>query len=191
MKRVDDMEEENSFCKLKYEIYQLSINKEYDKCISRCDELIGLINKHKIDEKKEYLWYAFYHKGIMYSKINQYDLALKNAKESLKYVGDIYEINNNYSYTMWLLAKCYENLYTTIDEAIDIYKTLSRYYKMIGYKNLRISTIFNQAVLLKNTNRMMQLIKIVEQIDFEENECDLSRYKLLEEMNKDIDKLNR
>jgi tetratricopeptide (TPR) repeat protein len=171
--------------KLKEEIFNLAYEDKYEECLMTCNKLIESVLNSNVSNKLNYLWNGYYHRALMYVKLGHLDLALADAKESLKFVGDIRgEINNRYSYSMWMLANVYEKI--NKNKSIEIYTILSKYYKNMGRTNLRIAMLFNIAKLNKNINRMNTLIQIIEHTDFTEFETEKSKKELLRQSHTDL-----
>lgn len=188
-KATKNMNNEKECYNLKCKIRNLNITKDYKQALSTCDKLIEETNNSNIENKNDNYWYGYYHKAVMLFKLEQYKEALQSAEKSLKYIGKINIKNELYGWTIWLLAACFEKL-NDKEKALDIYKYLSLFYKKIGNINMRIAMISSQAKILRNINRIKQLIKILENIENNEYKTDKTNKQLLEDMRKDLKELS-
>lgn len=171
---------------LKDKIYELTSKELYEDCIISCNKLIELILDSKIVNKMEFLWHGYYHRAMAYSKMNHNDLALEDARMSLTFIDNIRSgISNKYSYSMWMVAYCYENI-GDIEAALKVYSQISLYYKSQGRFGMRAAIIFNIAKLEKNINRMKSLTKIMENANFIEYETNKTREYLLQQMKEEL-----
>lgn len=130
--------------------------KNYIDSITTANILEDKALKSKLINKHEYVFYASYMRALNYIKQKDFINALPDAQRALTCVGNPTELNDNYSITMWAIARCYEELGNK-EKAIEIYKILSKYYRGIDDYNMRICCIFNHAKL-KNNIRIMELI---------------------------------
>jgi len=176
---------------LKSEICNLALEGKLQECIIKCNELIYTSNSSDITKKNLclYLWHSFYHRSLTFSKLQQHQLSLADAKESLKFCGSLRDgLNNRYAYSMWLIGKNFENLNNNI-ESIRIYKSLAKYYRSVGKVNMQISMLFNIARLNRSITRMITLFNIAEKINFTERETDMTKETLLKHMKEEINLL--
>jgi mRNA-degrading endonuclease toxin of MazEF toxin-antitoxin module len=106
VKKLDD----KVLCnKLKTEIHQCICDSKNEECTVLCDKLIELVHKSSIDTREEYLWYCYYNKALVFNRLQKYELALLNSKESLRFTGNLKDgISTKYGFTMWILAYTYE-----------------------------------------------------------------------------------
>lgn len=186
---IKNMNNVGLYNKLKSEIIDLAYKSENEECVISCNKLIEAVLNSNTKDKLSFLWYGYYHRALMFNRLNHYDLALADVKESLKYTGNLKEgLNDKYSYSMWLLSYTLENL-NNIEKAIEIYKNLEKYYKNMGRLNLRIDMLYNVARLNENSNRMYTLIQIVEKIDFSEFNTNKTKEGVLKQMYEDYFKL--
>jgi len=171
--------------KLKNEIGLFAKTNRIEECAVACTKLIELVLASTIENKAEFLWFGYYHRAWTFIKLKHYDMAITDARQSLKFTGNLKEgLNNRYSYSMWVLSNAYENV--DVDKSVELYTSLVRYYKSMGRTNLQIDILFNIAKCKKNVNRMITLIKIMEKFNFVENETNKTKEIILEQMNNDL-----
>lgn len=185
MKRVNNMNNISKYEKIKMELREYAYSGNNALCVGKCTELIEILKKDKSD-LKEYYQYAYYHRALMFIKLEEYEKCLQDAHESLKHIGDIKkETNNMYSYTMWIISSVYISL-NMLDKSMSIYYTLLKYYKSTGRHNMRVIILFNIAKEKRKIHWMKILMKIMESMNFQEFETDKTKDKILKEMEKDF-----
>lgn len=156
---------------------------DYDVCLEYCNQLI---TKSKELEMNKHRWYGYYHKGLLNLKNNNIDEAMKDAIESLKYVGDISTFNKSYSFSMWLVASIEERK-NNISDAFKIYKALSVYYRKMDFTNFRIAMLFNMAKIQKNKKIMLRLYNIALNLDtIESNRTCLTKEALIQDIRREL-----
>lgn len=183
--------EKEELQKLKVKLWQLYLEKEYDKALEIADELKDKTLKSKIINKNEYNYYSSHIKALCYIKKDKFVDGLECAKESLILIGNPMKFNEDNAMVLWSLARCYEGI-GDIYKAIRVYNMLSKFYKQNNDFNGRISCIFNYAKLKNNINRMRDLKDILEKSNpSNKNFYNKNDYKkhILQEMQKDINDL--
>jgi len=185
IERVKNISNRAVYENLKKEIRDCTNNNMNEECIIACDKLYKLMADSPIDNKSEYLWVLNYYSAIVFNRLEKNELALIRAKESLKYVGSLQEsLNQKFGLTMWCIGYCYSNLGNN-EKAFCIYKSLASYYKKENKRHMRINVIFNIAKLKKNVNKMKFLIKLIEDISYEDFETKRTKTRLLKQMEED------
>ncbi|HEY5588435.1 MAG TPA: type II toxin-antitoxin system PemK/MazF family toxin [Candidatus Paceibacterota bacterium] len=154
LKGAKKMDTKRELSILKSKIRTTYLEEKFDECITLTDKLI---NKSKINE---FLWFANYSKSLCYMQKENVEQSLECSKESIKYINEVDIFSQDYCLSMFNLAYSYK----TIDKekSINIFKTLSGIYRELTDNKLRISCLFNIAVLQKSVLNMKRLIKIVE-----------------------------
>lgn len=151
-----------------------------------CTQLIYTLEYSNIKDKEKSLWFAYYSRAQSYIIMEKYEKALKDAEETFYYIGDLNNLNERYTFSLWLTSNIH-SIFGNIYEAVDNYKKLSKYYRELNYINLRIACLFNVAKLLENTKRMESLINIVRKSDkLEKNKTNLSRFQLITQMESEL-----
>lgn len=160
LKGVKKMDEQRNLNILKSNVKLLYLEEKNDECIRKCAELISQAEQYSHETRNSFLWYAYYAQSLIYMRLNEIDQALINAKESIKYVNTIDVFNQEYSLSMWALARCYEE--TDLIKAAKIYKILGKVYREVADNKLRTSCLFNYARIKRNIKAMKCLVEIVE-----------------------------
>lgn len=175
--------------KLRSELYSSFYNKDYEKAITISYRLRNVAKKANLQYKNEYIWYALYVAASSNLKLNQINEATINAQESLTFVNKPQSYSQNYSLTLWLIARCSEESKDYI-RSIKIYNTLVKYYKN-NYENiLRICCSFNIAKILKNKKGMYNIYEILKNFKCNnKNIFNTEEYKksILNQMEKELD----
>lgn len=169
------------------EIYKLARKNNNSECLYRCTEVIERLNESKVQDK-HLMWCLSYHKSLMEYRLNKVRLAMDSAKVSLYYVNEE-ELNKEASLSMLMIATCYEYFNKT-NEAKNIYKKLSKYYKKIGCRNLRMSCVFKIACINNDLKKINKIINMAELIMYlPDNDVDLDKVTLLTQMHLSIERL--
>lgn len=151
-----------------------------------CTKLINTLEYSNIKDKEKNLWFAYYSRAQSYIIMEKYEKALKDAEKTFYYIGDLNNLNERYTFSLWLTSNIH-SIFGNIYEAVDNYKKLSKYYRELNYVNLRIACLFNVAKLLGNTRRMENLINIVRNSDkLEKNKTNFSKSQLIIKMESEI-----
>ena len=157
-------------------------NEQYEESVKLCTKLIELLKKNTEDTKDSNLWYAYYSRGNSYYKLKQYHKALLDVEESFYYVGSVDKLNDQYTFSLWLVAAI-EARTGNKNNAIGKYKMLSKFYKAMGYPNLRIAAIYNIAELLNKTDKMFKLKEIANTYErLRSNKTNLTKKELINQM---------
>lgn len=189
-KSVEKITNKKKFYEMKCDIFEAHKRKEYQSVLKTCDKLIKEIDSCDFDEKNSILWFSYYYKANALDELEQWDLAISNIKLSLKYIGKLGEISENHTYSLFVLGRCYWNI-GDIENALILYNNLCRYYAKSGNTIMRISVLFNKVMILKNVNRLKQLIKITESLEYKEHKIYKPKEDLLREMRRDLKKLEK
>jgi tetratricopeptide (TPR) repeat protein len=180
------MNNEGDLVNLKNSICNLALENKYEESIILCNKLIELTQASNLECKSVYLWHSYYHRSLMFTKLEQYQISLEDARESLKYVPSLRSgMSNLYSYSSWLIAKNLENLNDT-DGAKRMYSNLCKYYKKVGKTSMRITMLYNLCIINKDINRMKILIDMLEKINYRELETEKNKEELLKQMKIDL-----
>ncbi|MBU3142239.1 type II toxin-antitoxin system PemK/MazF family toxin [Clostridium sp. CF012] len=186
---VLQMSDNSILVNLRNNICNLAVENRYEEAIILCNESIQTASVSNLENRNDFLWHSTYHRSLMFSKLGNNEIALEDARESLKYIGSLRNVlNNRYSYSMWRISNCDENI-GDIDGAIRTYKNLSIYYKRVGKASMRIEMLFNVARLKNNIPKMKYLIKLVQTMEFNERDTNKTKETLLEDMRKDLLKM--
>ncbi|MBU3145024.1 type II toxin-antitoxin system PemK/MazF family toxin [Clostridium sp. CF012] len=188
-KGVMQMDNESELVLLRNNICTLAVQCKYEEAIILCDKSIELASSSLLENKNDFLWHSCYHRGLMFSKLRNYELAYESLKQALKYVGSLRNgLNFRYSCTMWVIAICFENL-GNVYGSIQIFNNLRKYCKKVGKTSMRIEMIFNVYRLKNNVPKMKYLISLVEKMEFRERETNKTKDVLLEDMRKDLEEI--
>lgn len=151
-----------------------------------CTKFIHILQDSDIKDKEKNLWFAYYSRAQSYIIMEEYSEALKDAEKTFYYIGDLNNLNERYTFSLWLTSNIH-SIFGNIYEAVDNYKKLSKYYRELNYVNLRIACLFNAAKLLENTRRMETLINIVRNSDnLEKNGTNFSKSELIIQMESEL-----
>ncbi|MBU3143349.1 type II toxin-antitoxin system PemK/MazF family toxin [Clostridium sp. CF012] len=164
---------------LKSEIKTAYLKEDNYKCMELLDELI---EKSKTNS---FLWFGYYSKSLIYMRYNDMENALINAKESLRYVNEVDIMQQDYSLSMFSVARCYQE--TDIKKAVGIYKTLSQVYRELTNDKLRIGVLYNIARLQHNLKAMERLIGIVEKTNANDWYFDITKDAYLKGLKGELD----
>lgn len=134
---------------------------DFEKAMLLSYQLNEKANKSKLSNKNDYLWYSMYVRSNLKLKIKNYKESLEDVEESIRYISNPTSYSLNYSLSLWLMARNHSEV-NEIDKAIRIYNVLIRYYKSVNDLNMRISCMFNLAMLQKSKNNAKRLITIIE-----------------------------
>ncbi|GCD12718.1 type II toxin-antitoxin system PemK/MazF family toxin [Clostridium tagluense] len=185
-KGVLKMGNESKLGNLRNNICNLAVENKYEQVIILCNESIKLASNSSLENRNDFLWHSTYHRSLMFSKLGNKEVALDDARESLKYVPSLRNtLSPKYSYSLWRLANCYENI-GDIDGAIQIFKNLCKYYKKVGKTASRIEMIFNIYRLKNNLPKMKYLISLIEKMEFNERDTNKIKETLLKDMRQDV-----
>lgn len=188
---VSKMINESDLSNLKNAICDLALENKYQETIIMCNKLIELTQASNLECKTKFLWHSYYHRSLMFSKLERYQISLEDARESLKYVPSLRDgMNNLYSYSNWLIAKNLENL-NDIDGAKRIYSNLCSYYKKIGKTSMRITMLYNICIINKDISKMQILINILEKTNYRELETEKNKNELIMQMREDLKQLTQ
>jgi len=174
------MGEQRSLNILKGKIKLAYLEEDNFKCLELADELIAK------KPTNEFLWYGWYSKSLIYMRLdNMMDNALLCAKNSIKYVEEVDVFNISYSLSMWALAR----IYSDVDKikAVEIYKILSKIYRELTNDRMRLSCIFNMAIINLNFTAMQRLINIVENTNTNDWYFEIDKQKFIANMKLELD----
>lgn len=175
--------------KLKSELFFSYSNQQYKECLELSNKLSEVAYHAKTQEKNKYLWYALYVKAVSNLKLGNINEAFVDAQESLCFIIKPQTYNQDYSLTLWLIARCCEEL-KNYNKAILIYKSLIKYYKTNFDSFMRIACCFNLAQIYKNARAMNKIVLILKasrctNINFYNTKK--HKAELLKEMQKELD----
>lgn len=162
-----------------------------EECEQICTKFIDILESSEMKDDEHNLWFAYYSRAQSYIIMRRYEEALKDAEKTFYYIGDLSNLNDRYTFSLWLTSNLH-SVFGNISEATNNYKKLSKYYRELNYINLRIACLFNLSKLLGNTRRMETLIKIVKNSDkLEKNKTNMSRSKLISTMEEELAQFNK
>lgn len=165
---------------LRTNIKKAYIERDYNKSISLCNEMIEKVSKSNIDNTQDFLWYGNYALSLAYIKENSIDMALKYASKSLEYIRDVDITHQNYTLSMWSMARCYEELDPY--EAREIYNILATVYTKNNNNKMRLSCQFATAFIDKNVSEMANIITIIKSYESDKWYFGEEKESVLEQM---------
>jgi len=150
--------------KLKNQLFISHKNKTYKESIVLADNLKELaLSLKDCDTNQEFLWYATYMHSLSDLYLNNLDSALKNVQECFCYISNVSDFGTNYSLSLYLTANIAEDMKDT-QKACRIYQALTKHYKSNNENILRISTLYNVALMKNNHKAMRNIYKILEKV---------------------------
>jgi len=115
------------------------------------------------DKNQEFLWNSYYMHGLSDLYLGNLDSALTNVEKSFKCINNISDFGTNYSNSLYLTANIAEDM-KDIPKACRIYQALTKHYKSSNENILRISTLYNVALMKNNHKAMKNIYKILEKV---------------------------
>ncbi|MBK1809165.1 type II toxin-antitoxin system PemK/MazF family toxin [Clostridium sp. YIM B02505] len=136
--------------------------KEYEVMEELTDKLIGKVNKASLERtvKNNLMWTAFYFLAVSNYDVKNIDLSIEYIEKSLKYINSV-DDKHHFAMSMWYLGNCFAEI-DREDEAADIFKQLSKYYKANNMLKERFVCVFNITFCNRNFNMMNKIIKMIE-----------------------------
>lgn len=148
---------------LKIELWNSYKSKNYEDAIYSYEMLKEKALKCRLMNKREYLYYAYYMGSLAYIKMENFEMGLDLAKQSLACVGNPNELNNDYANSMWAIARCYEGQ-NEKTKSIKIYESLVRYYERNNDINMQSACMFNIAKLNESLEQMIEVKNTLEKV---------------------------
>jgi len=150
--------------RLKAQLFESHKNKRYTESIGLADNLKDLaLSLKSSDISQDFLWYSVYMHGLSDLYLGNLESAMKNVQESFSYIKNPSEFGNNYSLSLYLTANIAEDM-KDIPKACRIYQALTTHYKSNNETILRISTLYNVALMKNNHKAMKNIYKILEKV---------------------------
>lgn len=136
--------------------------ENHREAIKKSKSFLKILNKLCKKEAGDDKWFCYHDIGWCNKKLGNIDEAIRNELIAITFTNhNILDCDYRYIDSIWLITECYV-IKGNIDEAIVLYKTISKFYRMIHDDVLRCCTVFNLGKALKNTKAMLNVIKIYE-----------------------------
>lgn len=173
------------YADLRKEIRELDKIKEYIYEEQKINEYIKIVQKNKIENNREDLWFGYYAMARVLFKtkpINYYKKIIENIQKSIKYCG-VAECNNK-SKSYWLLARTYRECFGECKnkKSLQLYSRCEFYYRSINNRtpeiNILLADILNNIVYItKDIDTLKESLDIYESLykssDVEKDEIDV------------------